>query len=340
MGQDITPNNGATSTTNTMSPRTLSPQVGIVSADTSVAWTKEIGDVLAADMAEDGSIIYAAIADGADSTLYVYDSQGTQQNTFSISGAVQEIVCTADGSKTALYTDGNEVYYIDDGQITWTEQFTDITDIDISDVGNVLIVESGIFHKYLSNGNLDYNSTAGTFDLGVIDPNDDYAIVQSGTSKLDKYVITTTDDYWAVNNYNSFNTNFADFQNLLILYTNPDQTEAIILSNTTLGDELWEQVYDYIAVSDSSLNTTGAYNYLDTLGAVWTEQTASAGWSARQSACSWVIGDKLFIGGGSTGSTLNDVWVSEDYGQTWTQQTALGHMKLSPFSSTSPHRST
>ena len=31
--------------------------VGIVTADTSVAWTKGIGNVLAADMAEDGSIV-------------------------------------------------------------------------------------------------------------------------------------------------------------------------------------------------------------------------------------------------------------------------------------------
>ena len=304
--------------------------VGIVTADTSVAWTKDIGDVLAADMAEDGSIVYAAIADGADSTLYVYDSQGTEQNTFSISGAVQEIVCTADGSKAALYTDGNEVYYIDDGQITWTEQFTDITDIDISDVGNVLIVESDIFHKYLSNGNLDYNSTAGTFDLGVIDPNDDYAIIQSGTSKLDKYVISTTNDYWGKINENSFNTNFSEYQNVLILYTS--NTTAIILNNTTLGDELWDEIYShlgsdnqYYGITDDSLIQTNAYQYYLGNGVddyTWTQATSSAQWSARSQAVSWVYNDLMWIGCGYNGNiNFNDVWYSSD-GISWTQATS------------------
>ena len=33
--------------------------VGIVSADTSVAWTKEIGDVLAADMADENTLQFS-----------------------------------------------------------------------------------------------------------------------------------------------------------------------------------------------------------------------------------------------------------------------------------------
>ena len=49
------------------------------------------------------------------------------------------------------------------------------------------------------------------------------------------------------------------------------------------------------------------------LGVTWTQQTASAGWSARLMACSWVVGDKLFIGGGESNSNrFRDVWVSEE----------------------------
>ena len=313
-------------------------------ADTTVAWSQEIGSVTAADMAEDGSIIYAAISAGADSTLYVYDSQGTEQNSFSISGAVQEIVCTADGSAAALYTDGNEVYYIDDGQITWTEQFTDITDIDISDVGNVLVVESEIFHKYLSDGSVDYNSTAGTFDLGVIDPNDDYAIIQSGTSKLDKYVISTTNDYWGKINENTFNTNFSQYQNVLILYTS--NTTAIILNNATLGDELWDEIYSnlgsenqYYGVTDDSLIQTNAYQYYlhNTVDDyIWTQATSSAQWSKRIGAVTWVYNDLMWIGGGYDGTNLNDVWYSSD-GITWTQATSSAQWSARWFASSWVH---
>ena len=292
--------------------------VTTAAAETSVVWSKNIGDVTAADMSEDGSVIYAAVG----SQVFVYDSAGVQQNTFTVGGNVVKLVCTADGSKAALYTDTYSVYFINNGAITWSESFSAITDIDISNAGSVLIVEGTIFHKYLYDGSLEYDSSSGIYNLGVIDPNDEFAIVGSSGNVLQKYILSTSDQYWAKVGDNTFNTAFQDFQNLLILYTNPDQTEAIILSNATLGKELWEQVSNYIAVSDSSLNTTGAYNYLDTLGVVWTEQTASAGWSTRGYASSWVVGDKLFIGGGYSSSVLNDVWMSEDSGVTWTQQTA------------------
>ena len=100
----------------------ISAVVTIAAADTSVAWTKEIGDVTAADMSEDGSVIYAAVG----SQIFVYDAAGVQQNTFSVGGNVVKLVCTTDGSKAALYTDGNEVYYIDSGALTWSETFTAI----------------------------------------------------------------------------------------------------------------------------------------------------------------------------------------------------------------------
>ena len=299
--------------------------VGIVTADTSVVWTKEVGNVLAADMAEDGSIVYAAIADGANSTLYVYDSQGTEQNTFSISGNVEKTVCTADGSIAALYTDSNVVYYINDGSLTWTKTYSAaITDIDISNAGSVLVVQATKFHKYNSDGSDAYDSSSGTYSLGILDPNNEFAIVSSGGNNLNKYILTTTDQYWGKVNNNTFNTAFQNYQNLLVLYTNPSQTEAVILSNTTLNDELWDQLsVKSIAISDESLNTTEAYNYYNSLGAEWSEVNSSAGWSARNAACSWVVGDKIIIGGGFTGSSnLRDVWISEDFGQTWTQQTA------------------
>ena len=303
----------------------LSGIVGIVSADTSVAWTKDIGDVTAADMSEDGSVIYAAVG----SQIFVYDAAGVQQNTFTVGGNVVKLVCTADGSKASLYTGGNEVYYIDSGALTWTQSFTAITDIDISNAGNVLIVEGTQFHKYLSDGSLEYDSASGTYNLGVIDPSDEFAIVQSGTSGLQKYILTTTDQYWAKVGDNSFNTNFSGYQNLLILYTN--ETSAIILSNTTLGDELWNEIYaqlgsknKYYAVSDESLIQTNAYNYELSLGDMeWESVTSSAAWSARRFAAAWVYNDLMWIGGGSGASSTyyNDVWYSSD-GQVWTQATS------------------
>ena len=48
--------------------------ITIVAADTSVAWTKDIGDVTAADMSEDGSVIYAAVG----SQIFVYDAAVTR----------------------------------------------------------------------------------------------------------------------------------------------------------------------------------------------------------------------------------------------------------------------
>ena len=295
-------------------------------AETSIVWSQEIGNVAAADMSEDGSVIYAAVG----SQVFVYDAAGVQQNVFTVGGTVVKLVCTADGSKAALYTDGNEVYYIDSGAVTWSETFTAITDIDISNVGSVLIVESTVFHKYLSDGSLDYNSSSGTYDLGVIDPQDDFAIVQNGNINLDKYIITTTHNYWGIVNNNTFNTNFSGYQNVLILTVN--ENNAIILNNQTLGDDVWNELYNnlgtdyrYYAVSNGSLSQTDAYNYFFWNGGdVW-QQTTSAGWTARVGACSWVFDNKMWIGGGmdslNSGYAHNDVWYSSD-GITWTRATS------------------
>jgi hypothetical protein len=60
-------------------------------------------------------------------------------------------------------------------------------------------------------------------------------------------------------------------------------------------------------------------------GATWTQQTASAGWTARYGHTSVVLpdGSIVLMGGySSTGGYKNDVWRSTDNGATWTQQTA------------------
>ena len=304
--------------------------------ETSVAWTKDIGDVLAADMAEDGSVIYAAVQlSPASSEVYQYDAAGVEQIVFGgISGVVTHLVCTQSGSQAAIATDANIVYYIDSGAITWQQSFSSaITDLDISEVGNVLIVESSVFHKLLSDGSLEYDSSSGTYTGGVIDPDDEFAIVGSSGNVLQKYILSTTDQYWGKTNNNTFNTAFQDYQNLLILYTN--ETSAIILSNQTLGDDLWNQIYgdltnpdlpygrSNIAVSNETLYQTDSTNYFDSIGNItWEEAvTSSAGWSARRYAISWVYDGKMWVGGGTSGSNLRDVWYSTD-GETWTQATS------------------
>ena len=302
----------------------LSAAVIPASADTSVAWTHDIGDVTAADMSEDGSVIYAAVQlSSASSEVYQYDAAGVEQNVFGgISGVVTHLVCTQSGSQAAIATDANIVYYIDSGALTWQRSFSSaITDLDISEVGNVLVVESPVFHKLLRDGSTEYDSASGTYSGGVIDPDDEFAIVGSSGNVLQKYILSTTDQYWGKTNNNTFNTAFQDYQNVLILYTNTNQTDAIILSNETLGNELWDQINSTIAISDSNLSITNAYRYMDCIKD-WTQATAAAGWSARTYACAWVYDNKMWIGGGFQGSTYyHDVWYSTD-GITWTQATA------------------
>ena len=53
--------------------------------------------------------------------------------------------------------------------------------------------------------------------------------------------------------------------------------------------------------------------WYSTDGVTWTQATSTAGWSARDGACSWVYDGKMWVGGGDTGSAyLRDVWYSTD----------------------------
>ena len=308
--------------------------VTIAAADTSVAWTKDIGDVTAADMSDDGSVIYAAVENSAaSSTVYIYSVAGVEQTELSgISGVVQKLVCTADGTQAVLYTDADYVYHINGGIIDWSQSYgAAVTDIDISNAGSVLVVQGTQFHKYYANGQIEWESSTGTYEMGVLDPNNEYAIIaNSGSNILSKYVISSSQDYWRTINNNSFDPTFSDYQNVLILYTN--STSAIILNNSTIGNELFDDLFwgylsnpntqNYIAISNQSLSSQGAYDYYSSYG-VWTQATSAAQWSARSSACAWTFDNKMWIGGGQllSGSLLSDVWYSED-GVTWVEATS------------------
>jgi PKD repeat protein len=54
----------------------------------------------------------------------------------------------------------------------------------------------------------------------------------------------------------------------------------------------------------------------------WVEQTAGAGWDGRYSHTSSVLSDGsiVIMGGNSDSNRLNDVWISADKGENWTQQ--------------------
>ena len=285
--------------------------VTTAAADTSVAWTKDIGDVTAADMSEDGSVIYAAVG----SQVFVYDAAGVQQNTFTVGGNVVKLVCTADGSKAALYTGGNEVYYIDNGALTWSETFTAITDIDISNTGNVLIIESSIFHKILRDGSIEWESSSGTYNIGVIDPNDEYIIVQSGNTNIQKYTIQSSNEYWDKINYNTYNTNFTDYQNVIVL--NTQEFDPVIINKYSLDDVTYGSLStsQSVAISDPSLIMTNSDQYQ--IDNSWAQATSEANWSARSGAASWVFDGKMWIAGGSY---TRDVWYSYD-GVNWVQAT-------------------
>ena len=294
-------------------------------ADTTVAWSQEIGNVAAADMSEDGQTIYAAVG----SQVLVYDSAGVQQNVFTVGGTVVKLVCTADGTRAALYTNGNDVYYIDNGALTWSHNYdSQIFDLDISNIGTVLCVMNTQLCIITRTGDdRYYDITPLQSDIGRIDPDGEFVITaNTGSNRLAKYISVTSSDYWAVQADNtSFSTAFQDYQNVLILNTN--QTNAIVLNSNTLGEELWNEIYSEFlfprfAVSDSELNTTNSEQYYEKHGATWSQATASAQWSARYHAATWVYNDRMYIAGGYNGTTaFNDVWYSTD-GETWTLATS------------------
>jgi len=99
----------------------------------------------------------------------------------------------------------------------------------------------------------------------------------------------------------------------------------------------WEgrRVQSSVAMPDGSIVlmgglVTSGYGKNDTWrstdnGATWTQQTASAEWSARDRHSSVVMpdGSIILMGGLGLGFSLkNDVWRSTDNGTSWTQQTA------------------
>jgi hypothetical protein len=62
--------------------------------------------------------------------------------------------------------------------------------------------------------------------------------------------------------------------------------------------------------------------WYSTDGVTWTQATAAAGWSLRANFTSVVFDNKIWVMGGTNGTTYyNDVWYSTD-GVTWTQATA------------------
>ncbi|MDK2989856.1 MAG: hypothetical protein PWR16_1385, partial [Methanoculleus sp.] len=106
-------------------------------------------------------------------------------------------------------------------------------------------------------------------------------------------------------------------------------------------DQAWTPVSDSpgwarqnhasVAMPDGSIVLMGGY-YVNTMndvwrsddgGATWTRVNASAGWSARMDHAAVAVGDSIVLMGGYTGgmagSQLNDVWRSDDGGETWTQ---------------------
>src|SRR5437899_1252007 len=54
-----------------------------------------------------------------------------------------------------------------------------------------------------------------------------------------------------------------------------------------------------------------------TTGATWTQATAAAAWSTRESPMVTVFNNEMWVLGGENGSTKSDTWHSAD-GVTWT----------------------
>lgn len=91
--------------------------------------------------------------------------------------------------------------------------------------------------------------------------------------------------------------------------------------------------YGAIENSSTSIFVMGGRNAAGTLlndvwrstdnGSTWVQQTAAAGWSARENFALVRQGTSLFVMGGTdAGGDLNDVWRSTDNGATWTLMTA------------------
>nr|WP_320162781.1 PQQ-binding-like beta-propeller repeat protein [uncultured Methanoregula sp.] len=91
--------------------------------------------------------------------------------------------------------------------------------------------------------------------------------------------------------------------------------------------------YPAVAMPDNSIVLIGGYDldhYMNDVwrstdyGRTWTQQTPSAAWSPRTGHTSVVMpdGSIVLMGGWDiNGIDINDVWISTDFGKTWTQQT-------------------
>ncbi|MCC7565207.1 MAG: PKD domain-containing protein [Methanomicrobiaceae archaeon] len=97
------------------------------------------------------------------------------------------------------------------------------------------------------------------------------------------------------------------------------------------GNAGWSERYSHttVAMPDGSILLMGGGNISvyknDTWrstddGETWTLVNGSSGWMARLSPTVVTIGDTIVLMGGqkdNTGTSLNDTWVSDDYGETW-----------------------
>ena len=117
---------------------------------------------------------------------------------------------------------------------------------------------------------------------------------------------------------NSAGSNISSRTNYIVV--KPPKPIPIFSANVTSGAAPLPVLF-----TDGSLNATGwAWFFGDeTYTAPWTQQTASAGWAARQSHTSVAMpdGSIILMGGWNNVNIWNDVWRSTDTGVTWTNIT-------------------
>ena len=93
------------------------------------------------------------------------------------------------------------------------------------------------------------------------------------------------------------------------------------MENNDTGASYALSVAGYNGQQYQFAQTAGQAGSTTSSGAAWTQQTAAAGWSARQGMASCVFNNRMWLLGGSDGTVRNDVYYSTD-GITWTLATA------------------